>query len=61
MITITLSKEQKADIAHQYLTEVIKERTQWFKDIKIEHITEPEAIEVTYEISLLRQALEYVK
>lgn len=61
MIMIDLTREQKADIAQHYLTLLIEERIQWFKDSRVEDTTEPESVEIIYEISLLRQALEYTK
>jgi hypothetical protein len=61
MITIDLTREQKADIAQQYLTDLIEERIQWFKGSRIEDNTDPESVEIVYEICLLRQALEYTK
>jgi hypothetical protein len=61
MITLDLTREQKADIAQQHLNNLIEERAQWFKGVRLEDTTDPESIEMVYEISLLRQALEYTK
>jgi len=55
---IVFTKEQKAAIAKEYVLDLIKDHLDWFRDFEVEHADE-EAVEKAYEVSLLRQTLNY--
>jgi hypothetical protein len=60
MIELHLTDTQEAAIAKEYFKKIIQDRIDWFNDVCPEGVASPEAVETTYEISLLKQAMEYL-